>query len=201
MKEITTKSGKKIEVYDDLFSYGLVTQLYYDLRSMEFPLVTQNDTSVLDYSGVFGFGKNLPLDLMSAFIKKSDNYSELDSFLSRYSPMRSWVNVYNGQHSTNRYHTDDYCQGYTGKGQLMSMLYYANPKWDLEWDGGTVFRSDDLEDVEYLSDYKPGRIVLFDSSIPHKIYQTSSLAHPYRFTVNTIFKNNNLVQFHNISIS
>ena len=91
MKEITTKSGKKIEVYDDLFSYGLVTQLYYDLRSMEFPLVTQNDTSVLDYSGVFGFGKNLPLDLMPSFIKKSDNYSKLDSFLSRYTPLdRDW---------------------------------------------------------------------------------------------------------------
>ena len=58
----------------------------------------------------------------------------------------------------------------------------------MEWDGGTVFRTDDLSEVEYLSDYKPGRMILFDSSIPHKIYSSSYNAHPYRFTVNTLIQ-------------
>ena len=189
LTEITTKSGKKIEVYDDLFHPSTINEFYFDLRTMEFPLVPQNDTSVLDFQGVFGFGKNLDPSIMLGLVKRAKDAFPLHSFLRNTIVHRSWVNVFNGQHPTNRYHSDQDC---IEVGDYVSMLYYANPKWDLEWDGGTVFRSDDYEEIEYMSDYKPGRIVLFESSIPHKIYQTSSLAHPYRFTVNTIFKNENL---------
>lgn len=189
LTEITTSSGKLIYVYDGLVPYSLMMELYFDLRTKEYPLVSQNDTALLDYTGVFGFGKSLPQDFILQFISRTDRAEAfpLTSILRKYTPRRSWVNVYNGYHPTNRYHSDEGCKL---PGENYSLLYYANPKWDLEWDGGTVFRSEDLEKVEYLSDYKPGRFVLFDSSIPHKIYQTSLNADPYRFTINTVFSKN-----------
>lgn len=187
--EIKTKSNKIINVYDDLVSYSLMMELYFDLRKQEYQLVTQNDTALLDYNGVFGFGKPLAKDFIFGLLNRLDKSQSfpLTSLLKKYSVKRSWVNIFSGYHPTNRYHSDEGCEF---PGQYISLLYYANPKWDLEWDGGTVFRSDNLEEVEYLSDYKPGRIILFDSSIPHKIYQTSLNAHPYRFTVNTVLKKN-----------
>lgn len=186
--EHTTKSGKLIRVWDDLLSHSTILSVYLDLRSWEYPLVFQNDAALQDYSAKFGFGKGIDKNFMLSVLNTIQGAESfpIKSYLKRCEPTRSWVNIYNGSIDSNRYHTDE------DNSEYVSLLYYANPKWDLEWDGGTIFRSENLEDVEYLSDYKPGRFILFDSSIPHKIYQTSSSAHPYRFTVNTIFKNYNL---------
>ena len=191
LTEIQTKSGRRIEIYDNLLPFSLITELYYDLRIMEYPLVTQNDTALQDYNGVFGFGKGLPKEFILSVLARVNGAESfpLKSFLKRCEPQRSWVNIYSRNHSTSRHHSDEGCKH---PGEFMSLLYYANPKWELDWDGGTVFRSENLEEVECLVDYKPGRFVLFDSSIPHKIYQTSPDSHPYRFTINTVFKNYNL---------
>lgn len=186
--EHITKSNKIIRVWDNLLPHSVVSGIFLDLRSKEYPLVFQNDVALQDYDAAFGFGKGLEPNFILKVLENANGEESfsLKSYLRRCKPERAWVNIFQGSIPSNRYHTDEPDTDH------VSLLYYCNIKWDLEWDGGTVFRSDDMEDVELLVDFKPGRFVLFDSSIPHKIYQTSSLAHPYRYTVNTVFKNLNL---------
>lgn len=181
---IDTKSGKLIIVFDDLCPVSLINDIFYKLRSQEYPLIPSNDTSLQDFNGINGFGKTVDTSFIRDII---DNIHSPDSFLlkriiNNSDIKKSWINLFNRDNPTNRYHADNH----TIDSSSLSLLYYANSKWDLEWDGGTVFRTDDLSEVEYLSDYKPGRIVLFDSSIPHKIYASSYNSHPYRFTLNTL---------------
>ena len=69
-------------------------------------------------------------------------------------------------HDVNRIHVD-------GRGSK-TLLYYPNLKWEFEWGGHTVFLDDDLTDVEHCCVYKPGRLVLFDGSIPHTIFSPTT---------------------------
>ncbi len=183
---IKTKSGKLLIVYDDLCPVSLINDIFYKLRSQEYPLVPSNDTSLQDFNGVNGFGKGVNVEFIESILDniKSPTAFTLKRIVNRSVIEKSWINVFNRDNPTNRYHAD----AHTYDSSYLSLLYYANSKWDLEWDGGTVFRTDDLSEVEYLSDYKPGRIILFDSSIPHKIYASSYNAHPYRFTLNTLMR-------------
>jgi hypothetical protein len=186
--EHTTKSGKLIKVWDDLIPIGIRSRVFLGLRQEQYPLSYQNDTGLKDFEGKFGFGKPIETkDFMKLLLNEvgSTETFPITSYLNRCKVDRCWINVYTG-YDVNRYHTDE------SNSEHVSVLYYANLAWDLEWDGGTIFRSDDLSEVEFVSDYKPGRIVMFDSSIPHKIMQTSHSAHHYRFTVNSVFKNYNL---------
>lgn len=183
---INTKSGKLIIVFDDLCPVSLINDIFLQLRREDYPLIPSNDTLLHDFSGVNGFGKEIDKEFIKSLI---DSIHNPDSFLlkriiNNSTIKKTWINLFNRDNPTNRYHADNH----TIDSSFLSLLYYANSKWDLEWDGGTVFRTDDLSEVEYLSDYKPGRMVLFDSSIPHKIYASSYNSHPYRFSVNTLMQ-------------
>ena len=63
-----------------------------------------------------------------------------------------------------------------------TLLYYANPYWKEEWAGETLFFNEDVSEVVYTSIYKPGRVIIFDGSIPHSLRPQSKLAPQYRFT-------------------
>lgn len=66
--------------------------------------------------------------------------------------------------------------------EKLVVLYYANMKWEQHWHGETLFYTESLEDIELAIRYKPGRIVVFDASIPHSIRPQSIAADHYRFT-------------------
>jgi SM-20-related protein len=67
------------------------------------------------------------------------------------------------------------------------VLYYANLDWLPEWWGETMFYNDDGASIVHASRYTPGRIVVFDGTIPHAIRPQSTIGPQYRFTVTTIF--------------
>jgi hypothetical protein len=188
MFEHITKSGKFIRVYDDLLPFPVVNRLYHDLRKESFPIAVQNDVALQDQVGKFGFGK-----LMStpAFLRDVVNMKDavgafpLQAYLNKCQPEKCWVNLFTG-YDVARFHGDWH------NGEYVSLLYYANDKWDINWDGGTLFRSDDLSEVELYVDYKPGRFVLFNSGIPHKAVSTSHSSAYYRYTINSVYINHNL---------
>ena len=76
-------------------------------------------------------------------------------------------------HQKNRIHTDE---------DALTLVYYVNPKWDFTWGGHTLFMDDLLQEAEYTCIYKPGRVVIFDGTIPHMIMNESSLCPDYRLT-------------------
>ena len=61
---INTKSGKLLTVYDDLCPVSLINDIFFQLRSQEYPLVPSNDTLLQDFNGVNGFGKPVDLSLI-----------------------------------------------------------------------------------------------------------------------------------------
>jgi hypothetical protein len=61
-------------------------------------------------------------------------------------------------------------------------LYYANLEWEQHWHGETLFYSEDLNEIDLAIRYTPGRIVVFDATIPHSIRPQSNVANNYRFT-------------------
>jgi hypothetical protein len=63
----------------------------------------------------------------------------------------------------------------------------VNTRWDRNWGGETLFANDEGE-CEIAVEYKPGRVVLFDSLIPHKPSPVSMQADEFRFTFVIVMK-------------
>lgn len=67
-----------------------------------------------------------------------------------------------------------------------TLLYYANPSWDPEWHGETLFYAD--RDVVGAVLPKPGRIVVFDAAIEHAATPPTRLCYDPRAVVIGVFK-------------
>jgi hypothetical protein len=66
--------------------------------------------------------------------------------------------------------------------EKLVVLYYANMKWEQHWHGETLFYTEDLNEIELAIRYQPGRVIVFDASIPHAIRPQSVCADHFRFT-------------------
>ena len=62
------------------------------------------------------------------------------------------------------------------------VLYYANLEWQDHYEGETMFFSSEGE-VEFVSKYVPGRVLIFDGNIPHTIRAPSPAGPQFRLTV------------------
>ena len=71
--------------------------------------------------------------------------------------------------------------------EKIGILYYANLEWRDGWHGETLFYDESLKKVDFATPYIPGRIIVFDASIPHTIRPQSYLASHYRFTFSMFF--------------
>tara|TARA_R100001244_G_C5147252_1_gene129007 strand:+ start:112 stop:630 length:519 start_codon:yes stop_codon:yes gene_type:complete len=72
---------------------------------------------------------------------------------------------------------------------VFGVLYYVNLNWEDGFYGETFFyNSKDLNKIEYASVFKPGRIIIFDGSIPHTIRPQSIRGPKFRFTISVFFK-------------
>ena len=69
------------------------------------------------------------------------------------------------------------------------LLYYVNLSWTDGWHGETLFYNPhNLKEVEYTSLYVPGRIILFDGTVPHAIRPQSVKATKFRFSLSLFFE-------------
>ena len=67
-------------------------------------------------------------------------------------------------------------------------LYYVNLDWKDGWYGETVFYNPmNLDEIVFTSTYKPGRILLFDSNIPHAIRPQSIKGPKFRMSLTLFF--------------
>ena len=67
-------------------------------------------------------------------------------------------------------------------------LYYVNTEWFDGWHGETLFFDETLKTIAHACMYTPGRLVIFDGTIPHAIRPQSHIANKYRFTLALTFK-------------
>jgi len=48
-----------------------------------------------------------------------------------------------------------------------TILAYVNSEWNIDWGGETLFYDSNLQEIVKATIPKPGRVVIFDSTLPH----------------------------------
>lgn len=81
----------------------------------------------------------------------------------------SWINL-TLPYGVYQTHTDHYNNGDDEcSDKMVSLLYYATSNWNDSYNGHTLFFNyNDMSEAELAVSYKEGRMVIFDSTIPHK---------------------------------
>lgn len=170
--EKITSDGKKIKVYDDLFSPSL--RIQHNLRAQErkYTLHNSRSTDIFWQQNHKFFISIFSQEDFSEFRFENEIISEE---LKEYEITNSWMSV-TSPLSYQYSHCD------SGFEDRISLLYHVNTRWDKNWGGETLFgNASNSDDFEYAIQYKPGRVVIFDSRIEHRPAAISSQADEFRF--------------------
>jgi Rps23 Pro-64 3,4-dihydroxylase Tpa1-like proline 4-hydroxylase len=183
MKEITTSTNKKIYIFDDVYTQIEKKQFYYFAKDSLYKTDGKSNYEMTNETGSFLVSKFSSQDVndFKIFDNNSIAKSNIFNLVKEKIPMRYWI-LLNNLSTKVYYHIDLNSSNIPS----MSFLYYLNLEWKKEWGGETIF-ADDNENSEIAIDFVPGRIVLFDSSIPHKSSYVSHDA-PWRYTFNCVFQ-------------
>ena len=167
-------SSGEVTVIDDLITTQQQIQLYVEACSLPYHIGGSNKYDIQD----------IKPQKPTAYVSEKwvmDNFfcNNVGDYLSNYLPPKietAYINM--GIHSENPdVHVDS-----SRKGDK-TLLYYMNREWKHEWGGETILLGDDAQEIEFCTPYKPGRIIIFDSTIPHAARQQSFAAPLYRFTL------------------
>ena len=180
-QEHIINTDKKVYIYDDLFNYNTQEKIAHFVWSSVYKPVAldraydgniQGDVTISS-----GFSKE---DLQRLqFLDYLPDELKLKHKLSLDTYQTSFVNLVT---PSDRFHvhTDN---SIGDRGMFTSALYYVSSDWHIEYGGDTLFLNEEGQDVEFYTQYKTGRFIVFDSRIPHLIRPSTTLAPHYRFSV------------------
>lgn len=183
-KRHTTQSGHHIDVYDGLFDLNDRMRIVDEILLKKFEIGDQYDKLAYDNAT---FNQLLTVltrndlakwGIYDCLMKAPELWEMVQAKGLEF--RRGWCNLGTSL-NTYRFHTDAHVEG------CKTFLYYASLEWNINWDGYTVFRTPDLSEIEFVSEYKPGRLVVFDSIIPHKATAIPPEANQWRFIVNQVW--------------
>lgn len=172
-KEYTVSTGRKIHVYDGLVS------LQMRARTLDF---AQNSNFALGWMDSTCEDAKRHMFLHCSFSQRDDDNlgfleylknTPINEHISGLNKRRTVLNLSVPSESHFPHHHDN----------ELVVLYYVNTGWRPEWHGETLFYSEDLSEIELALPYTPGRIVVFDGTIPHAYRPQSTIADHYRFTL------------------
>jgi hypothetical protein len=169
---IETKAGKSIDVFDDLFSLNTRDDTYCRMRSSSFKLGWGDGTTEETVKYQYIHSRYDPHELFQ--MQFYQEFSKTDAFnlINGMKPTKIIVNL-STPSDVNFTHAHP---------EQKVVLYYANLDWGHGWHGETHFYDEGLKNIEFSSPYTPGRLIIFDGSIPHCIRPQSYIASNYRFT-------------------
>jgi hypothetical protein len=176
--EHTLKTGKKITVYDDVIPLQLRSNVFQFVKDSKFVLgwrdgiYTKANQHEFLHS-VYSAEDNLNCKLLP-FLKTT----EINKHIEGIEPFKSIINL-SVPSDTHFPHSHP---------ESLVILYYVNLDWENHWHGETLFYSEDLNDIELALKYTPGRVVVFEGTIPHAIRPQSISADTHRFTYAMTFK-------------
>ena len=171
----TTLHDNRIQIYDNEFTWSQRFSLYEYVQKSNFR-ISGEDTP--DQESV---SPNLPFfisewntnDLARSELLQSINNNELLSKFRVDKIRRCFVNFDFGReiHHVHTHYGDNV------------LLYQANMEWRPEWYGETFYYDDDCENIVYINEYTPGRLIFFDGEVPHAFRPPSRVAPYFRFTI------------------
>jgi len=94
------------------------------------------------------------------------------------------------KHKMDRYYSNSHTYGIEGPihrddGSL-TCLYYPCENWQVEWEGGTAFYNEEMDDAIQYASYRFNRMIIFDAKIPHRAMPTTREC--YRLRTSIVFK-------------
>jgi len=135
------------------------------------------DTPRLEHRGDFNLYCQLNEDdVQHSQFWNCENTKYVLPLLDGYEQVQARINL-STLHDKNRFHCDTY-----GSDDVRTLLYYPNMEWSPEWGGYTLFTNKEGNKLEFCSFYEPGRVVIFDGTIPHCISAPSPGATAYRLS-------------------
>jgi hypothetical protein len=173
-KRHITSSGGIIDIIDDVYpshiraqhlSYAVFSKYSMDAATAEHKLESRNKTY---------FQSRLSTDELKGFNFFNEYFEPLWNIIGKREPHSSWI-LASSPLSTFYFHVDRQVKG------CKTILYYVNDNWNRDWGGETLFANAQGE-CEVAVEYKPGRVVIFDSDIEHKPSQISMSAVEFRLT-------------------
>jgi Rps23 Pro-64 3,4-dihydroxylase Tpa1-like proline 4-hydroxylase len=179
-KVLVTSTGEEIYIYDNVFPiYSVFNFQVFCERSM-YQLNSESSHFVGEEKrSHFISATYTDEDLQKMQFFESEYFTPLFRHLENKKRIRTWV-LLSTYLSKYNFHPDNTVKGGT------TILYYVNSDWDREWGGETLF-CNSAGELEIVVEFKPNRIVVFDSNIPHKPGLISRDAPPYRFTMTSLF--------------
>ena len=110
------------------------------------------------------------------FLKLTDHIDFLKD--KKYEILRQYINA-STSGTDDTIHIDDH------NDNTFTVLYYATPIWNINWGGHTIFTDEKEENIIKTSTFKPGRFVIFNSTIPHSATPIARIAKMIRYTIAT----------------
>lgn len=174
----TLSSGKEIHIYDGLLPLGLRDRVFNFLSNSKFVIGWGDGTheKAIKYKFLhsqFNDEDNENCGLLP-FLKNT----AVNELIKNLTVKKSIVNL-SVPSDTHFVHAHP---------EKIVVLYYANMDWEQHWHGETLFYAEDLSDIEVALKYTPGRVIVFDATIPHSMRPQSISADNYRFTYALTFE-------------
>lgn len=179
-KEFLIDGRRKIEVYDDVFTAAEKYHMYlymvnskYSVTRVSVPIPEAHSVrktlscplSLRETLNMGFFSNKFVVD----YLRKQPKENQL-RLNQAYILLCTSGDLY-------QYHVDSVTEN------NITGLYYANIDWRPEWEGETHFSDEKMAEILYTSSFLSGRLVFFDSTIPHKSSQPSADAPYYRFAL------------------
>lgn len=186
IKKINIDNDRSIVVLDDAFTFSEISGNYTNSISKNFKIYNSSESEIQNLSDK-RLGSVLTEDdpvLNSIFSKERLEIIKEYIPQNLYTHWRSYINL-GIVSDSHKIHVDDFSIG-----GGFTLLYYANRNWDPDWGGETLFYDDKREEIKFVSPFVPGRIIIFDSSIPHSAKPQHLNGPTYRFTVACKFLRN-----------
>ena len=176
INEITTKSNKAIIVADDVFDYSTRHNFYQFVNNSLFSTKgydTELHENKKDYNLVSKYSES---DLENMGFLQHPNFFPLLKYVDGFFVQQIRVNL-STLNDQNRFHVD------VTNSNGVTLLYYPNMNWNLEWGGYTLFANEQITEIEHTVAYVPGRVIIFNGAIPHCIAAPTNLAPSYRYSL------------------
>ena len=182
-KSIQISTGKTLEVYDDIFSFTernvmiqVIAQSYYKVNGSDGGMVNARSDSVPQI-----YSSWTEQDLINTGFLNFSGFKTLDQKHNIFSKKIKQIRVNLSPPSERNYVHNDQAG--------LTVVYYPNLEWRIEWGGHTMFLTEPLDDIEYTCVNNPGRVVVFDGTIPHMVLTPTMLAPVHRYSFAIQFSN------------
>lgn len=177
MKEHVVENNKRIHVIDDLFPLQFRSDVYVYAKSSTFQLGWA-DTSIAEnqhHKYLYAPYTQVDLEAMGMWSYLQD--PRIKGLVDGMKLSKAVLNMTTASDS-------HFAHAHP---ESKVVLYYVNQEWRDGWHGETLFFSENLKEIVHANVYTPGRIVVFDGSIPHAIRPQSVIGPQFRYTLAMVF--------------